>query len=93
MADTIICRVSVIYVFLPSGTEFALQHGILIYFPYMNYAGENNMLEKLYELVYVTGVTYFILIVSLIIMIGYLLGRITIKGVSLGTASPIFSLI
>ena len=44
------------------------------------------MLEKLYELVYVTGVTYFILIVSLIIMIGYLLGRITIKGVSLGTA-------
>ena len=43
------------------------------------------MLEKLYELVYVTGVTYFILIVSLIIMIGYLLGRITIKGVSLGT--------
>ena len=51
------------------------------------------MLEKLYELVYVTGVTYFILIVSLIIMIGYLLGRITIKGVSLGTAGPISSLI
>ena len=86
MADTIICRVSVIYVFLPSGTEFALQHGILIYFLYMDYEGGNNMLEKIYELVYVTGVTYFILIVSLIIMIGYLLGRITIKGVSLGTA-------
>mgnify|MGYP006380478005 CR=1 FL=1 len=60
---------------------------------YMNYAGGNNMLEKLYELVYVTGVTYFILIVSLIIMIGYLLGRITIKGVSLGTAGLISSLI
>ena len=44
------------------------------------------MLDILDGFVKIGGIAYFLLFVGIVIAVGYLLGRITIKGVSLGTA-------
>ena len=44
------------------------------------------MLEILGGLVKISGISYFMFVVAILMFLGYLLGRITIKGVSLGTA-------
>ncbi len=44
------------------------------------------MLELFGGLIKVSGISFFMLVVAVVILLGYLLGRITVKGVSLGTA-------
>ena len=44
------------------------------------------MLELFGGLVKISGISFFMFVVAVVIFLGYLLGRITIKGVSLGTA-------
>ena len=45
--------------------------------------GKDNMS---FGILSITGITYLMFMIFLIVALGYLLGRVTIKGVSLGTA-------
>ena len=44
------------------------------------------MLELFGGLVKISGISFFMFIVATVIFLGYMLGRITVKGVCLGTA-------
>ncbi len=46
----------------------------------------NGILQPIGGLVKISGISYFMFVVAILIFVGYALGRITIKGVCLGTA-------